>query len=205
MDKVELFSKVIGVVVAKDTETAHAAAKLVKASPRNRLCLSWTDYLLWALWILSFVHLGSNGEVFCCSSGRWLAVDTVGQRLIEGSISFRCFNISWILWSFFYIRFCVQGFFGNIGNRNQVKWFYVPWVQPPITMLGHISLDLFIEKLLIFLSVMSRLKIMQVFFLWLQWNLSSIVLFEFFPPQRAIYTVSHSEWRMILSKFWNTL
>ena len=26
-----------------------------------------------------------------------------------------------------------------------------------------------------------------------------------FPPQRAIYTVSHSEWRMILSKFWNTL
>ena len=112
------------------------------------------------------------------NSGRWLAVVTVGQQLIEGSISFRCFNISWIL--FFYIRFCVQGFFGNIGNRNQVKWFYVPWVQPPITMLSHISLDLFIKKLLIFLSVMSRLKIMQVFFLRLQWNLSSIVLFEFF-------------------------
>ena len=29
-------------MVAKDTETAHAAAKLVKASPRNRLCLSQT-------------------------------------------------------------------------------------------------------------------------------------------------------------------
>ena len=42
MDNIESFSKVIGVVVAKDTETAHAAAKLVKASPRNRLCLSRT-------------------------------------------------------------------------------------------------------------------------------------------------------------------
>ena len=42
MDNIEPFSKVIGVVVAKDTETAHAAAKLVKASPQNRLCLSQT-------------------------------------------------------------------------------------------------------------------------------------------------------------------
>ena len=33
MDNKVSFSKVIGVVVAKDTETAHAAAKLVKASP----------------------------------------------------------------------------------------------------------------------------------------------------------------------------
>ena len=34
---IETISKVIGVVVAKDIETARAAAKLVKASPRKYL------------------------------------------------------------------------------------------------------------------------------------------------------------------------
>ena len=42
MDDIEIFSKVVGVVVAKDTETAHAAAKLVKASLQDRLCDEFT-------------------------------------------------------------------------------------------------------------------------------------------------------------------
>ena len=36
-NNIETISKVIGVVVAKDIETARAAAKLVKASPRKYL------------------------------------------------------------------------------------------------------------------------------------------------------------------------
>ena len=42
------------------------------------------------------------------NSGRWLAVDTVGQQLIEGSISFRGFNISLILWIFLYPVLCTR-------------------------------------------------------------------------------------------------